>query len=416
MHLLRLLAFAVLAAIAAACATGPSPAPDAVPSRPVVMISLDGFRPDYLDRGLTPTLARLAREGVRASMRPSYPSLTFPNHYTLVTGLRPDRHGIVENTMLDPALGRFTLSDRVAVEDGRWWGGEPLWLTLERRGLRSASIFWPGTEGPIQGIQPHWWSRYDAATTLDARVDRSLEWLALPAAEGPRLVLLYIEHLDSAGHRHGPDSSEVDAALAQVDAALARLVDGLQRMQREVDLVIVSDHGMTALDPRRVVEIDALVALDRIDLIDDGPTLNIAPRPGHEAEVEAALLRPHADLACFRKHDVPARWHYGRHPRVAPIVCQLEPGAYALTRADLATRDASRHRGSHGYDPMHPDMAALFIAHGPAFAHGVTLPAFDNVHVYPLVAGLLGIPAAPNDGDPRVLAPALRRPPDVVPR
>lgn len=416
MHLLRTLSFAGLALLASGCARHPAPAPDVASPPPVVMISLDGFRPDYLDRGLTPTLSRLAREGVSASMRPSYPSLTFPNHYTLVTGLRPDRHGIVENTMIDPVLGRFTLSDRAAVEDGRWWGGEPLWLTLERRGLRSASIFWPGTEGPIEGIQPHWWSRFEASITLDARVERVLDWLALPVAQRPRLVLLYIEHLDSAGHRHGPDSPEVDIALAQVDAAVARLVEGLQRMRREVDLVIVSDHGMTALDPHHVVEIDALVALDRIELIDDGPTLNIAPLPGHEADVEAALLRPHADLACFRKQDVPAHWHYGRHPRVAPIVCQLEAGAYAMTRADLATRDPSRHRGSHGYDPEHPDMAALFIAHGPAFSRGVTLPAFDNVHVYTLVAGLLGIPAAPNDGDPRVFAPALRRPPAIVPR
>lgn len=390
----------------AACASAPPRA--SAPARvPVLLVSLDGVHPDYLRRGLTPTLAGLARDGVQAqAMRPSYPSLTFPNHYTLVTGLRPDRHGIVENSMQDPVLGHFTMGNRTAVEDGRWWGGEPLWVSAERAGLHTATMFWPGSEADILGVRPREWQRFSYDVTIPTRIATVLDWTA--RTEPPALMTLYFEHVDRAGHDFGPGSPEVDAALRQVDAALAELLRGLRRQARAVNLVIVSDHGMSALSTRRIVFIDDLVDLDRIDLRDTGATVLLAPRAGHEREVEAALLGARDHIECWRKSELPARWHYGSHPRIAPIVCQVAPGWYAITRAQFARWNGKLRGGTHGYDPAHPDMAAIFIANGPAFERGVTLPPFDNVDVYPLLARLLGLTPLAHDGDARVLQPALR--------
>ncbi len=423
----RPLAALVLCALLAACLPTPrapapaAPAPDAAgPAAPValpdgdalVLVSLDGVHPDALGRGHTPTLDRLAAGGVRAeAMRPSFPSLTFPNHYTLVTGLRPDRHGIVDNRMLDPALGRFALSNRDAVGDARWWGGEPLWLGVQRAGGRAATMFWPGSEAPIGGERPRWWFPFDSAMAPEARVDQVLAWLDLPAAERPRFITLYFEHTDEAGHDHGPDSPEAIAALQRLDEVLGRLLDGIDARGAagRTHLVVVSDHGMAAVPPGQVMALDDWVDLEAVDVVTMGQLLGVNPRRGRRAEVERALLQPRPHVACHRRDETPAGWRYGAHPRVPRILCLAEPGWRIATRSALARwADQAHATGAHGYDPAHPTMQALFLARGPAFAEGVVLPAFDNVHVYPLLAALLGIAPADHDGDPAVLRPALR--------
>jgi predicted AlkP superfamily pyrophosphatase or phosphodiesterase len=223
-----------LTLLLAACAGGPPPpaAPAArAEYRPLILVSIDGFRADYLTRGLTPTIAALAADGVRAeAMRPSFPSLTFPNHYTLVTGLRPDRHGIVNNRMEDPLIPgvTFTLSNRAAVGDERWWDdGTPLWVTLRRQGKVADTMFWPGSEAPIHGLQPNVWLPFDETMTPEARVDTVLGWLDRPAGERPDFVTLYFDQLDHAGHDSGPNSEAVTKTLPVMDAAVARLVAGL---------------------------------------------------------------------------------------------------------------------------------------------------------------------------------------------
>lgn len=394
--------------LAGCAAPAPRPPADATP---LILLSLDGLRADFLERGVTPTLGRFAREGVRAeAMRPSYPSLTFPNHYSIVTGLRPDRHGIVDNWMRDPQLGTFAMHDRDAVSDGRWWGGEPIWVTAERAGMRVGAMFWPGTEADILGVRPHWWQPFSYDVSAEARVERVLGWLRLPVAERPRLITLYFEHVDRAGHDHGPDSPQVQEALQRVDRQLARLLAGIEATGVAPNIIIVSDHGMAPVSASRVVFVDDLVALDDIELWDTGASLLIAARPGREAAVEAQLLGRHDHVECWRKAELPARWHYGSHPRIAPIVCQLEVGWYGVTREQFARHGGLTRGGSHGYDPADPSMAAIFMARGPAFRSGAVVPAFDNVHVYPLLARLLGVAPAPNDGDPRVLQAVLREP------
>lgn len=378
---------------------------------PLILISIDGLHPRYLTRQDAPTLTRLAREGVRAQwMNPSYPSLTFPNHYTLVTGLRPDHHGIINNTMHDPQLGSFALGDRAAVSDGRWWGGEPLWVSVRRAGGIAMTMFWPGSEAEIKGLRPNQWFAYDETIDANARVDQVLAWLNLPAAQRPRLITLYFEHVDHAGHDFGPDSAERHRAVRAVDAALARLVRGLQQrdLYQHVNLVIVSDHGMTQVYRERLHPIEDLIDPTMIEVIAEGPALLIDIRPGHEAEARAALLGKHTDLECWDRAQVPANWHYGTHPRIPAIVCQNALGARTVHASTLAKWAGGLRPGTHGYDPYASDMRAVFLAHGPAFRAGQVLPAFDNVHVYPLLTRLLDITAAANDGDPVVLQPALR--------
>jgi len=405
----RVLCFPALAAVVistllAACQTS-SFAPATV-----LLVSLDGVRPDYLGRGDTPHLDRLAREGVRGVLIPAYPSLTFPNHYSMVTGLYPDHHGIVHNSMRDVDLGRFSLSNREAVSDGRWWGGEPVWVSAERAGLPTATLSWPGSEAAIQGVRPTRWHAFDGDRPISTRVEMVLEWLSEPDATRPRLATLYFEHPDSAGHAHGPDSPEVRAAMREVDTALGWLLEALQArgLLERVNLVIVSDHGMAAVPPGQVVATEDMVPLDKAIIISAGQVVGVAPRAGQEEAVAALMVGAHAQYDCWRKGELPPRWHYGQHPRIPAIICQMHEGWDALPRRLLEERQASAQvRGSHGFDPALPSMHAMFIAHGSAFAKGVELPPFENVNLQPLLLHLLGLPLQDTDGVLEPVLPAL---------
>ena len=407
------IAAALLSLLLAACTSAPAPSANGPRATPytLLLVSLDGVHPDDLRRGDTPNLSRLAAEGVSADwMTPSYPALTFPNHYTLVTGRRPDRHGLVHNVMQVPELGRFMLSDRDAVGDGRWWeGGEPLWVTMENAGMPTATLFWPGSEAPVQGVSPTRWTPFDAGLPKDERVDRVLAWLSEPASTRPRFATLYFEHPDSAGHAHGPGSPELRAAMRAVDAQIGRLLDGIERrgLAGQVDLVIVSDHGMAEVPGGNVVAFEQMVDAADAEPVSFGQVVGFRPLPGHTAAAEAALLGAHDHYDCWRKHELPARWRYGSHPRIPPIVCQMHEGWDALPARYIERRPPGT-RGSHGYDPALESMRAIFIARGPSFAGGVRLPPFDNVDVYPLLARLVGVEPAAHDGDPATLLPALR--------
>jgi predicted AlkP superfamily pyrophosphatase or phosphodiesterase len=411
MSRLLLILFAVtLSACATMAPEGGAPARGATGERPlVILVGIDGFRPDYLDRGVTPTLSRLRAGGAFAAMRPSFPSVTFPNHYTLVTGLHPDRHGIVNNTMVDAELGRFSLGNAAAVTNGDWWDeGEPIWVTAERAGLTTGTMFWPGSEAEIDGVRPRHWTVFDQSLPGDARVDRVLAWLDLPGDQRPDFATLYFDIVDTAGHRHGPAAAETTDAVASVDASIARLIAGLEArgLADRTTLVIVADHGMAATSPDRAVYLDDLIDLEAVEVVHAGAFVGLNPAPGREAEVQAALVRRHPNMACFNKADLPARLAYGRHPRVPAILCLPDTGWLAATR-DRPVRGPG---GAHGYDNMAPEMAALFIAHGPGIRPGVTLQDMDAVDVQPLLARLLGLAGPDVDGSLEDVAPALTRP------
>lgn len=398
----------LLALVLAACASTPSP-----PPRPVslVLVSLDGFRPADLGRGRTPNLDALARNGVRAQyMRPSYPSLTFPNHYTLVTGLRPDHHGIVQNTMDDPQLGHFTIDTDAATGDARWWGSEPIWSTVEKSGMHAATMFWPGSAAPIGGVRPSEWRPFDEKFSGASRVDTVLGWLDRPEPRRPRLITLYFEDVDHAEHDHGPGSAAAEDAVAKVDGYIGRLREGLaaRGLTDRVDVVVVSDHGMAPVEPGHVIAIEDMAPPEIAANITTGQSVGFRPQPGQEDAARRRLLGRHEHYECWTRETLPARWHYGTHPRVPPIICQLDEGWDASTRAKIASRTGTGLRGSHGYDPALPSMRALFVADGPSFRDGVTLPPIDNVDVYPLLARIVGVRPLPNDGDPTALMGALK--------
>ncbi|GAB1595307.1 alkaline phosphatase family protein [Lysobacter claricitrinus] len=407
----RPLVVALAAALLAACAslTPQSTAP-AGPPVATILISIDGFRASAMQHGHTPTLDSLARNGVRAEyMRPSYPSLTFPNHYTLVTGLRPDHHGIVHNTMDDAQLGHFNIDDEAAVGNAAWWGSEPIWSTVEKSGQHAATMFWPGSAAPTGGVRPSEWRTFDEKFSGNDRVDTVLGWLDRPEPARPKLVTLYFEDVDHAEHDHGPGSPEAVAAESKVDGYLARLRAGLvaRGFADRVNIVVVSDHGMAPVQAGHAVAIEDMASPDIAANITTGQSVGFRPLAGHEAEANAKLVGRHDHYECWTRENIPARWHYGSNPRVPPIVCQMDEGWDAVTRAKLATRPTGL-RGSHGFDPALPSMRALFVADGPSFRDGVVLRPIDNVDVYPMLARVLGVTPMPNDGDPAALSGALR--------
>lgn len=394
------------------CATQrPSPPSPATPAT-LLLVSVDGLRPADVTAEQMPVLDALGDANVRAvGMRPSYPSLTFPNHYTLVTGRRPDRHGIIHNTMEDAHLGGFRPSDREAVGNSHWWqDAAPVWTSVQRAGLRSATMFWPGSEAEVDGVRPWQWRAYDGAISDADRVAQVLEWLRLPAAERPRFITLYFEAVDHFSHEYGPDSEQARAARRRVDAALAQLLDGL-RDARQLDttnLVIVSDHGFETVPQGQSLLVEEMAPREVAEAVSLGQVIGFAPAAGKTAEAERRLLGRHPHYACWRKGELPAHWHYGSHPRIPAIICQMAPGWDALNAKAHAARQQQGHaRGSHGYDPELPSMRATFIAAGPAFRAGTRLPVFDNVDVYPLLMRLLALPPEPHDGDIAPLLPAL---------
>lgn len=404
-------ACAVLAIVA--LALGACTPPKKSGYAPLILISFDGYRPDYLDRGFSPNLAALAHDGVQATaLHPAFPTLTFPNHYTIVTGLYPDHHGIVNNRMIDPATGkRFAYNEYPTISDPSWWGGEPLWVGVERQGKHAATMFWPGSDVAIDGVRPEHWLPFDGKVTPDARVDQALAWLDLPPGQRPDFLTLYFEQVDHASHEHGPDSADVDAALRQIDAALGRLLAGLrERGLGAANLVIVSDHGGTASGPDKVIVLDRIVDVGHLDVINTGVLAGFAAKPGHDAEVEHALLQPHAHMRCWRKGELPARLRYGRNPRVPPLLCLADDGWLIFTQQFMDSPKRHISLGEHGYDDDDPAMRALFVAHGPAFRHGVTVPEFRNVDIYSLLTHILGIRPAANDGDYAEVKSMLARP------
>jgi predicted AlkP superfamily pyrophosphatase or phosphodiesterase len=387
---------AIVLALAFVCAA-PAARRDDTPI--VILVSFDGWRWDYIDRQPAPNLKALAARGVRAKrLIPSFPVLTFPNHYSLVTGLYPEHHGVIGNTMRDAAMPeRFTQSSETAKE-APWWGGEPIWVTAIRQGRRAATMFWPGSEAPIGGVRPTYWKAFDQNFPTGDRVTQVLTWLALPAAQRPSLITLYFHDVDTAGHDFGPDSPELTAAVAHLDAALGELVAGVHRLgiDDRTTIVVVSDHGMTPVSYGRVVYLDAYLDLTSVDITESGGSLQINPRDGDVEGLYQRLHGAHPRLAIYKRQDVPAPLHFNASPRIPAIVGVPDDGWMVSSGQHLMQEEL--HVGAHGYLPTTPDMGALFVAAGPSLRRGLVVAPFENVHVYDLLCRILKIAPAQNDG------------------
>ncbi len=371
----------------------------------VILIAIDGFRADYFEKFSPPTLSKIAKEGVRAKwMTPSFPSKTFPNHYTVATGLYPAHHGIVENNILDFGVA-FSMGKREEVQNGRWWLGQPIWVTAEKQGQRAAAMFFPGTEAKIDGIYSTYWTPYEHTYPNDKRVDNVLGWLDLPVDKRPTMFTMYFSDVDSAGHDFSPDAPETREAVLAVDKVISRLVDGLwqRKIYGKVNLIFFSDHGMAAVDKSRTAILDEYFDLALAqNILWTGEIVQIFPKDGQK-EVIAEKLKGIVNAKCWRKEDIPERLHYKDGPRVAPIICSADEGAMLTSRQRLADAkkrpNFNKPSGAHGYDNELESMRAMFVGHGKAFKKHKIVEAFPNVDVYNLMCRILGLTPAPNDGN-----------------
>jgi predicted AlkP superfamily pyrophosphatase or phosphodiesterase len=388
--------------VAGACAGPESSDPHASPAphagRPyVVMVSFDGVHPDFLVGAHTPHFDRIAAEGVTAAgLIPAYPSKTFPNHYTIATGLYPYRHGLVDNTFYDAELdAMFRINDRTVVEDARFYGGEPIWVTAERQGVTTASYFWVGTEAPILGRHPTYFKLYDHLFPHAERVDTVLHWLSLPEPERPNLVMLYFAEPDGTAHDEGPHGEAVAHIMEEMDGLLGRLLDGLAAlpMADRVHVVVVSDHGMEEVPAGHVIYLADLVDLEgvRVAYNVTQALLYFEGDDRRQQQVFEQLQQQLENASVFRRHETPERWRYRDNPRIGDLVVVTEPGWIIRRRGGSGWAGG----GMHGWDPLLPAMHGIFMARGPGLRERVTVPAFESIHVHPLVAHLLGIDPAP---------------------
>ena len=380
----------------------------------VVLVSLDGFRYDYAGKYGAKHLLALGAQGAIAGqgMIPSYPSLTFPNHYTLVTGLYPEHHGIVANSFYDPARKqRYSYNDPISNRDGSWYGGTPLWVLAEKQGMRSACFFWPGSEAEIDGGRPSYYLNFDDHFPDEKRIDQVIAWLRLPAEQRPHFITLYYSTVDHAGHQFGPDSPETATAVQHVDQLVGVLWADLAKLQLPIDLIVVSDHGMER-------EQGAWIDLSSYAGLENFITVGSLLYPKSEAAAEKAYqeLKIKSDaFTVYRRKRVPAALHYNSNAREGdPVV--VANGPYAI-RAQAPADDRPPEAGVHGYDPrVMKSMRALFLAVGPDIRPGSKLEPFENVNVYPLVAKILGLDAPQVDGSLNVLSNILKSNPiDEIP-
>jgi predicted AlkP superfamily pyrophosphatase or phosphodiesterase len=364
-----------------------------------VILSLDGFRWDYPDKASTPSLNQLAKQGVKAvSLIPSFPSKTFPNHYTIATGLVPDHNGLVNNAFYDPALQKsFSIGNKTERFNPVFYQGEPIWITAQNQGLHTASFFWVGTDVAIQGKHPDIWKPYDQNIPFIQRIDTIIKWLSLPKSQRPRLVMAYYHEPDGAGHDYGPDDTRTRKMIHELDSLVGIFYNRLKQLPdgKDINFIVVADHGMGAISSERNIVLRDYIPETWPVRIEGGtPNFNLY---ADDAWVDSAYisLKKAPYLKVWKPSEVPAYLNYGSNPRVGNIIVVADSGwAVSVQKPKKAYTG-----GTHGYDIHDTDMHAVFYAAGPAFKENYVHPSFQNIHIYPLLAYLLGINPALTDGD-----------------
>lgn len=382
----------------------------------VILVSIDGYRHDYNRLFSPPNLLKLEAEGVSAEgLRPPYPSKTFPSHYSIATGLRADRHGIVSNEFYDPALkSSYALYDRKAVESADWYFGEPLWVAAAHQGMLSASFFWIGSEAPVEGRYPNYYYRYDANIPYEARVEQVLEWLKLPSERRPHLITLYFDGVDTAGHRYGVNSPQTREAVMEVDRMIGLLREGIAATGLPVNLIVLSDHGMQDVSAKKVVIIDenpeAARILSKFKAVGRGPQMQLYLNEGEALsaidEAKRILSRSLKNARVFKRSEMESE-SYAATPRAGDLIIDADLPYIVGLRKHLSSGVAG---GNHGWNPMkYREMWGIFYATGPQFKEKFKLPVVDNIHVYPLILRVLGLQQrVPIDGRLEPMFPALR--------
>ncbi|MCF7825741.1 MAG: ectonucleotide pyrophosphatase/phosphodiesterase [Candidatus Marinimicrobia bacterium] len=366
----------------------------------VVMLSLDGCRWDYPQMADMPNLESIARDGVKLeSLQPCFPSKTFPNHYSMATGLYPDQHGIVQNTFYDSTMdAHYKISDRNAVENAAFYDGEPIWVTAEKQGMKTASFYWVGSEAPISGIYPSRWKRYDQHFPYEARVDSVVAWLSLPEKERPRLITWYYPEPDGVGHKFSPESDEVKLTLEYLDSLIGDFRQKLSQLPfaDQVNVIVTSDHGMARISGDKMIYFDDYIQTTWLDTsLGGNPVWLLDTKEGCLDLVYNSLKQvPHVQI--WKKDSIPEYLHYGSNQRVMDLVVSADINWSIGWRTHEVP--ATFVGGTHGYDPRYKDMHAIFYAAGPAFKHGYVHPTVENINIYPLIAKILKLKPAETDG------------------
>jgi predicted AlkP superfamily phosphohydrolase/phosphomutase len=397
---------------ATACSTTPPNAPDQVNKPYLVLVSFDGFRWDYASLTDTPAMDSMARNGLKAeALQPAFPTITFPNHFSIATGVLPYRHGIVAN---DFPSGNgsdwYHYKDRTTVQEGRWYLAEPVWVTAEKAGLRTAAYYFVGTEADVNGIRPSHWRAFDADVPDEERVSQILDWLEMPAETRPHLLTLYFERVDDHGHWFGPESDENLAAIRQVDSLLGDLIHGISELPHgdKVYVLLVSDHGQGAYLRREPFILDDWLDLDGTTVINSGPSAFVHIDGDDTARAAAMRDVINGNWDCgsaYLPGELPPSWNAGSSPRYPDLFVQADAGCGVIIS------EANRHKitaGDHGWGPDVPEMRGIFYATGPRIPAGTSTGVVHVTDVYPMMLDILDLKApGPVDGDPEALASSL---------
>ncbi len=378
----------------------------------VILISADGFRADFTEQYDAKFLQTISKKGVRAKyMQPSYPSVTFPNHYTIVTGLYPSHHGLVDNTYFDVASGQqYSMSNKKMVGEGKWYGGTPLWVLAEQQKMLSASFFWVASEADIQGIKPTYHYIYNDKTSIGTRIQAVKDWLMLPEDRRPHMITFYFPDVDHDAHTYGPEDPRVKSSVQFVDSSINALQRALSTLNLPINYIFVSDHGMTTVDVDNTIGLPAEVDKKYFNVPWGDALLHLYAKDSSKIESTYQALKQNKNFKTFKLDETPAHWHYKKsddwHNRLGDLI--LVPNSIHQV-FNLGTRKPTP--GKHGFDNKEVDMRASFMAWGPAFKKGLLIEGFENVHVYPLIAKILGLKIDENkiDGQLKVLKPILKK-------
>lgn len=386
----------------------------------VLLISLDGYRYDYTDRFQPLHLRQFLESGTKASaMIPVFPSKTFPNHYSIATGMRTAHHGLVDNLFYDPNRDQvYKIGNREAVQDGSWYGGTPLWVQAEKNQLPAASFFFIGSEADIQGIRPRYYFDYDGTVSNQERVSQVLQWYELPEKERPKLITLYFSDIDDIGHRYGPNNKEkLQEAIHSLDKELGRLFEGIKETGLPINTIVVSDHGMMEIRQDRLINIQEMLEPFDLKYYNNGALTHLyLEDPADRRKVKKGLKGLENIKLVHPTH----KKYYGKGPqqfedRMGDLLVIPEDGYYLVETSGFikyqnrAAMFKTEAFGEHGFHPDNKDMGAIFYANGPAFREGMEIEPFENIHIFPLICEILGIPIPKEiDGDLSVLAPILK--------
>ena len=377
----------------------------------VILISADGFRYDYAKKYQALNLLKLASTGVKAeSMIPSYPSVTFPNHYSIATGLYPAHHGLVYNQFYDRNRKEtYSIGDRKTVEDGSWYGGTPIWVLAEQQGMLSASYYFVGSEAAVRQTYPTYWYRFGENTNINFRINKVIDWLQMPEDIRPHMITFYISNTDQAGHRFGPDAPETREAVQFVDKAIGSLTEKVAALGLPVNYIFLADHGMATVDTVTRINIASMIDTSRFIIRGGNTSLQLYAKNAADIKPTYEFLKKKENgFTVYLRENIPAQWHYStrddRFNRIGDIfVVPHFPKVLSGNTNRISP-------GAHGFDPAMKNMHAVFYAWGPQIKKGMTIPSFENIHVFPLICRLLGLTIKePIDGNAKVLEKILRK-------